>query len=406
MNFWLHQTSLANYLNASLPQLSMESINTATLRRNRLALAFFFFLSGLRFASWASRIPDIQLQLQLSNATLGSILFALPAGSMSSLPISGYLVAKFGSRKMLVLAVLLFPVSMIGIGMANSAIILALQLYFFGISGNLMNICVNTQAVSIEAQYKRSIMASFHGLWSLGGFTGALIGTLMVSLHINPLHHFMYVSMVGLLLAFAIHPFTTKQEIKAKQKGSLFSKPDHYLLVIGFIAFGSMVCEGTMFDWSGVYFLKVINATHYLRTLGYISYMSAMATGRFFGDSLITKLGTKKILQISGMIISTGLLLAVALPYIVPATIGFLMVGFGVSSVIPLCYAMAGRSKKLAPSLAIASVSSIGYLGFLIGPPLIGYIAELSSLRISFLVIACLGASIYFIAPKLKAEKS
>ena len=165
-----------------------------------------------------------------------------------------------------------------------------------------------------------------------------------------------------------------------------------------------MVCEGTMFDWSGVYFLKVINASPHLRTLGYVSFMSAMAAGRFIGDKLITKFGAKKVLQTSGIIISSGLMLAVLFPYIVTSTIGFLMVGFGVSSIVPLCFAMAGRSKKMAPSLAIAAVSSIGFLGFLAGPPMIGYIAQVSNLRISFTVIAFLGASIYFTAPRLKEE--
>lgn len=382
----------------------MEIISTTELRTNRRALAFFFFLSGLRFASWASRIPDIQLQLHLSDATLGSVLFALPAGSMSGLPISGYLVAKFGSRKMLFISTIIFPISMIGIGLANSSIALAVQLYFLGMSGNLMNICINTQAVSVETLYKKSIMASFHGLWSLGGFSGALIGTFMVSVHINALQHFIYVSIIGLLLAFIIYPFTLKKESVTKQKNKIFVKPDAYLLVIGFIALGSMVCEGTMFDWSGVYFLKVIKASPSLRTLGYVSFMSSMTLGRFIGDKLITKFGTKKVLQTSGIIISSGLMLAVLFPYIITSTIGFLMVGFGVSSIVPMCFAMAGRSKKMAPSLAIAAVSSIGFLGFLAGPPMIGYIAQLSSLRISFTVIAFLGASIYFTAPKLKEE--
>jgi MFS family permease len=380
----------------------MQAISTVELRRNRLALAFFFFLSGLRFASWASRIPDIQAQLHMSDAALGSVLFALPVGSISGLPISGNLVAKFGSRNMLLVSTLLFPVSMIGIGMVNSSIALALQLYFFGLTGNLMNISVNTQAVSLEALYGRSIMASFHGLWSVGGFSGALIGTLMVSAHLNPLQHFIWVSGIGLALAFCIYPFTLKKETRGKKKGSLLNKPDPYLLIIGFIAFGSMVCEGTMFDWSGVYFLKVIKTSAHLRSLGYISFMSAMATGRFLGDKLITKFGAKKVLQISGIVIASGLLLAVILPTIVTATVGFLLVGFGVSSVVPLCYAMAGKSKKMAPSLAIATVSSIGFIGFLMGPPLIGYIAQASSLRISFTVIACLGASIYFMAPRLR----
>lgn len=380
----------------------MESITTNELRKYRLALAFFFFLSGVRFASWASRIPDIQAALHLNDAGLGSVLLAIPIGSMCSILVSGYLVAKFGIRKMLMVSIILFPITMVGIGMAMTVFTLTIQLFLFGVAGNIMNICVNTQAVNLEALYQRSIMASFHGLWSLGGFAGALIGTIMVSVHEDPLHHFIYISVIGVALAFIIYPFTLKKEVKTGAKNKLFTKPDAYLLIIGFIAFGSMVCEGTMFDWSGVYFMKVLKASPHFRTLGYVSFMSAMATGRFIGDRLITSFGPKKVLQASGITIASGLLIAVLFPYIVTATIGFLMVGFGVSSVVPLSYAMAGKSTKMAPSLAIAAASSVGFVGFLLGPPLIGYIAQATSLRVSFTVIACLGASIYFMAPKLK----
>ena len=380
----------------------MEEISALELRRNRWALGFFFFISGLRFASWASRIPDIQQFLHLSDAGLGTILFALPVGSMSGLPLSGYLVAKYGSRNMLLASLIVFPTSLIGIGLCSSSFTLAFQLYLFGLTGNLLNICVNTQAVAVEALYKRSIMASFHGLWSLGGFSGALIGTLMVGLHFSFLQHFIIVSLGGLLLGCIIFPFTIKKEEKHKTQSKLFVKPDHYLFIIGLIAFGTMICEGTMFDWSGVYFVKVVKISSALRTFGYVSFMSAMATGRFIGDKIITRIGAKKVLQLSGIIITSGLLIAVIFPFVVTATIGFLLVGFGVSSVVPICYAMAGRTKKLAPSLGIATVSSIGYIGFLMGPPMIGYIAQAVSLRLSFTVIAFLGASIYFMSPKLK----
>jgi MFS family permease len=381
-----------------------QDLSTSELRKNRLALAFFFFLAGVRFASWASRIPDIQAQLHLNEAALGSVLFALPVGSITGLPISGSLVAKFGSKKMLLVSLILLPVSMIGLGLANNTFTLTIQLFIFGITGNLMNITINTQAVALEALYKRSIMASFHGLWSLGGFLGAFIGTFMIGLHQNPLQHFAWVSCISLALGWVIHSFTLKKENRPQSKKSLFVKPDLYLLSIGFIAFGSMVCEGTMFDWSGIYFVKVLHVEQHLRTVGYIAFMSTMTTGRFLGDRLITRFGSKKVLQTSGIIITSGLLIAVIFPYFITATLGFLLVGFGVSSVVPLCYAMAGKSKKLVPSLAIASVSSIGFLGFLMGPPLIGFIAQAVSLRLSFTVIACLGASIYFTAPRLKSK--
>lgn len=381
-----------------------QEFSTSELRKYRLALCFFFLLSGVRNASWASRIPDFQKQLHLSPATLGMVLFALPIGSVTGLPISGSLVAKFGSRKIMLLSLLLIPVSLIGLGLVNNIYSLAIQLFIFGLTANLMNITINTQAVTLEILYKRSIMTSFHGLWSSGCLLGALIGTLMINLHQSPLQHYIWISSIGLVSGWIIHSYTIKKENNSPSKRKIFVKPDLYLMIIGSIAFGSMVCEGTMFDWSGIYFIQDVHVSANFQAFGYIAFMSTMATGRFLGDTFITKYGSKKVLRTSGIIIASGLLLAVIFPYFITATIGFLLVGFGVSSVVPMCYAMAGKSKKLAPSLAIASVSSIGYIGFLMGPPLIGFLAQAVSLRLSFTVIAFFGASIYFTAPRLKSN--
>ncbi len=146
-----------------------------------------------------------------------------------------------------------------------------------------------------------------------------------------------------------------------------------------------------MADWSGVYFKKIVEAPASLITLGYVAFTAMMATGRFLGDWLVTKLGVKNMLQISGTMITSGLLLSVLFPYLVTATIGFLLVGFGVSSVVPIVYGLAGKSKTMSPGTALASVSTIGFLGFLIGPPVIGFIAQAVSLRWSFTLIGILG---------------
>lgn len=190
------------------------------------------------------------------------------------------------------------------------------------------------------------------------------------------------------------------------QGGGMFRSMDAYVLVIGLIAFGSMVSEGTMFDWSGVYFESVVQPGPGLVQMGYVAFMSTMALGRFTADRMVMRFGPVRVLRASGILIASGLLVSVLFPMLWSATLGFLLVGFGTSSIVPLCYSMAGKSKKMIPSVALASVSTIGFLGFLLGPPVIGHIAHASSLRWSFSLIALVGLGTAFIAPFLKSSGS
>lgn len=369
----------------------------------RLAVSAFFFCLGLCFASWASRIPDIKTSLHLSDAALGSILLALPAGQLVAMPFSGKLITHFGSKKVLRVCLVLYAFCLTNIALATEAWHLTLGLFFFGIFGNMCNISVNTQAIGAEKLYEKPIMTSFHGVWSTAGFTGAAIGLLMMSLNISPYIHFWIVT----VLVFATIVFTQKYlqsgSSNSSEKKSFFSKPDNALIQLGIIGFFCMASEGAMFDWSGVYFKDVVKAPEALVALGYLSFMIAMASGRFIGDKLIGKYGRQKMLRISGILISAGLFTSVIFPNIITATIGFLAVGLGVSSIVPMVYSAAGKHSKMAPGIALAAVSSISFLGFLMGPPLIGYIAELFSLRYSFAVIGLLGISISLLVSKIKA---
>ena len=166
-----------------------------------------------------------------------------------------------------------------------------------------------------------------------------------------------------------------------------------------------MACEGCMFDWSGIYFRDIVKTPPHLVTLGYTAFMAMMATGRFVGDRLVTKFGVKRVLQLSGCLIVTGLLTAILIPNLYMTTAGFLLTGFGVSSVVPLTYGLAGKSHTMSAGMAIAAVSTIGYLGFLFGPPVIGYIAKAANLRYSFALIAVFGFCVIILASKVKVNK-
>lgn len=381
----------------------MNLFDTLPPRRlNRIAVSCFFFVAGFCFSSWTSRIPGMQQKLQLNDAALGGVLFALPCGLMVSLPLAGWLVAKFGSRLILITAAVLYSSILPVLGFAVETWQLVTGLFFFGMAGNLFNISVNTQAIGTESLYGRPIMASYHGLWSLAGFSGAAIGNLFISLNWLPWQHWLVITALAWTTIFLMRRHLINRDAGVDEKRPIFARPDRSLINLGIIAFCSMVCEGTMFDWSNVYFHKVILPPKALAGIGLAAFMSTMAAGRFFGDWVATRLGVRRILQISGILTAAGLLVAIAFPWLLPALLGFLLVGAGVSSVVPLVYSAAGRSKRLSPGVALAAVSTLGYLGFLFGPPFIGFIAQLSSLRVSLGLIAILGATIALFASKIE----
>lgn len=374
-------------------------------RAYRIAISVFFFIQGLTFASWASRIPDIKNTLSLSDAALGAILLALPIGQFFALALSGYVVTRYGSRIVLIITSILYPATLLVIGLASTTIFLITALLLTGFFGNIYNIAVNTQAVGIEALYGRSIMASFHGLWSLAGFTGGAIGMFMISQDLTPFQHYWVINGITLVLTFFFVKSTLPRDAKNDQaKPKLFVKPDKAILILGVLAFSCMICEGTMFDWTGVYFDNVVNTSNAMTQLGFVAFMSTMAGGRLIADFLIMKLGAKRMIQISGVMIFTGITILVAFPYLVPSIIGLLIAGFGVSSVVPLTYGLAGQSKTMPAGQALAAVSSLGFLGFLLAPPLIGFISEAYTLRVAFALIALMGVVVVFLSGKVQKQ--
>lgn len=378
--------------------LSVPVLNTK--RTLRIAVGAMFFMAGLSFSSWASRIATVQQSMGLSDAALGAVLFSLPVGLMCSLPFSGWIITKIGSRRLLIGALLVYATALVTLGLAQNTFQLIICLVCFGFSSNAVNIAVNTQAVAAEELYKRPILASFHGLWSLAGFTGAGIGTFMIANNIAPVYHFLLMLIV-IAAGVGIAARYLKDD-KVASAGPAFVMPDKSLIKLGIIAFCSMICEGAMFDWSVIYFKKVVLAPSALVGIGFTAFMATMASGRFIADWFAHRFGLKRTLQISGSLTATGLIIAVIFPYVYTAIAGFLLVGAGVSSVVPMVYSAAGKSKTMLPGVALAAVSTIGFLGFLIGPPVIGFIAGIATLRASFVLIALMGLSVVIVSTKAK----
>ena len=397
LNFFVRFRDKAKY------NKTYKNAKASYLNRIRWGVAMFYFSMGLCFATWASRIPTIKTALHLGEGALGTILFALPVGQLTMMFFSGKLVTRFGSHRILPFSIFMYAFSLTNLGLAQNAWQLGLGLFVFGIFANLTNISVNTQGVYTEGLFKRTIMSSFHGMWSLAGFTGALIGIGMLALELNTYSHFLIVATI----MFFLVAFNFKFLIKAKQsvfhqKKKIFRKPDRSLTLLGIIGFCSMASEGVMFDWSGVYFKEIIKVPGALAVLGYTSFMIMMASGRFLGDGLINKFGRIRVMQISGIMISSGLFTAVFFPFLIPSTIAFMFVGLGVSTIVPTLYSIAGKHPTIPTGEALTAVSGVSFLGFLMGPPVIGYIAELSSLRFSFAFMGIFGFVIALMVPRIK----
>lgn len=401
-----------SFLEKVLPRVkikkSFQEAKISYLNRVRFATSLFFFGMGFCFSSWASRIPDIKSFLHLSEADLGTLLFALPTGQLFAMPFSGKVVTQYGSRKIAILGLLSYSVCLTLLGLTTSVWQLALGLFLFGFFGNFCNIAVNTQGVYTQQLFEKPIMGSFHGSWSLAGFSGALLGLIMLSFHLTPFQHFLIVCLFILIVVSLNYKFLIKiksKKTEGQQKYSLFKTPDKTLIWLGVISFCCMASEGIMFDWSGVYFKEIVKAPGALVVLGYTSFMVTMATGRFLSDVLVRKYGPGKVLIVSGIVISVGLYTAVLLPYLISCTFAFMLVGFGVSNVVPIVFNAAGNTTKVPAGIALTIVSSISFLGFLIGPPFIGYIAEITNLKYSFAIIGIFGLFISLLAKNLRIFK-
>ncbi|MBF9252554.1 MFS transporter [Pontibacter sp. 172403-2] len=362
----------------------MQAIN-----KERVSLSIFFFLSGFNFSSWASRIPTIKAALHLNEAELGTILLTMPVSSLIGLPLSGWLVSKFETRVPLALAFLLNSACLSLIGLATTPFMLVIALFLFSLSLRIFNISINTQAITLQKQSARKINGSFHGLWSTGGIMGVGFTTMLISLHITMVPHLLMVAAVSILAALLSYRFLLRNDRSVTGNKLALGRPDPYILYLGLMVFFAAVCEGGMFDWSGIYFQQVVREEVF--TAGYLIFMTFMALSRFISDRIIERIGMARTYILSALLIFSGISLSICFPTFWPAMIGFSLVGFGTASVVPMTYTLAGASKTYSPGIAISLIATFSIVGMLIGPPMIGYLAHAFNLKVSFVAFALAG---------------
>lgn len=370
---------------------------------HRWAISIYFFCCGLTFASWASRIPSIKDKFSLNEAELGALLFMLPFGSLVALPFAGWAIAKFGSRNITFISTFLYALLLFFLGISNTVLGISIVLFFFGFWGDVLNISVNTQALVLQENFfKKPLLSTFHGMWSLGALSGAFFGGLFMESEWTTAQHFSVITIFSFVLAFLFCFRLVAKDKLHNQSSKLFAWPDKSLLLLGGICFCCAICEGAMADWSSLYYKQVLKNLARISTTGYTSFALMMAMGRMIGDRLISKMGYQGILVLDSLLMAGGLGLAIFWPIPVIVMIGFGMVGLGVSTVIPIVYSLAGKSKTMPASSALAAVSTLGFTGFLVGPPIIGFAAHEIGLRWALVIILSMGLIILMLSRKLK----
>ncbi|CAN5182188.1 MFS transporter [soil metagenome] len=357
--------------------------------KQRLSLSIYFFMAGFGFATWASRIPTIKILFDLNEAQLGNLLLTMPVSSLIGLPISGWLVSKFDSRLPLLVSFMLFSLSLGLIGFADNLVLLVTGIFLFSFCMRILNISMNTQSLTLQKAFPKKIVGSFHGLWSTGGLAGVVFSTAMIAFQIPMSLHLSLVAIICFIISLFVYRFLLGNDRSSKGNKLKFGKPDKFILYLGIMVFLAALCEGGMFDWSGVYFKEVVGAEVF--TLGYLIFMVFMALSRFFTDKLIETVGMKKMYVISSSFIISGLGLMIIFPFFWPALLGFSFVGIGVAAIIPMTFILAGTSDKYSAGMAISIITTYAIVGMLLGPPLIGYLAHLFNLRVSFILLLVAG---------------
>ncbi len=357
----------------------------------RVGVAAVFFLNGLGYGSWVPRIAEIKTRLDLSDGQLGLALFMAAVGALIAMPLAGAAAHRFGSRAATAATVVLSGVSLPPLALVPGWLALALALLFLGAAVGALDVAMNSQGVAVEKHYRRPIMSSLHGMFSLGAMAGAGTTGLIAGAEIALLPHFIGIGALLALVGLAACRPMLPASAEAGAAGPGFAWPSPAILLPGIVALAGLLSEGAMADGSSVYLNTSLGAGTTMAAVAFAAFSLTMAAGRFSGDRLVARLGGDRAVRAGGALAASGLALTLVIGHQYLAVIGFGLVGAGLSCVFPVVLSSAARTSGLPPSAAIAAVCTLGYLGFLIGPTAIGGLAELIGLpgALGLVVLLC-----------------
>lgn len=372
----------------------------------RLAITAIFLVQALVFASWTAHIPHVKASLGLSDATLGTALLGAPIGSILAMIVTGWLLPRVGSKVMVQVALAGYCLAGVGVGLATSLPQLFGALALWGVFQGALDVAMNTQGITVERALRTPIMSGLHGGWSIGAFTGAAIGAIAVASGV-PLDGQLLALGIVLLgvsgwlsLRLLPDPVTTGE---AHAKASLAILRNPVVLVLGGIAFACMLGEGAAADWSAVYLHDSLGSSSAVAGLGYAAFSFSMVTLRLGGNWLLTRISPRTLLPFLATIATAGFTMGLVIQTPFVALIGFAMLGIGLAMIVPTTFSAAGALSGQHAGTAIAAVSALGWAGFVCGPPLIGHLAEWTSLPLALGLVPILTATVAIATRSTKA---
>jgi MFS family permease len=354
------------------------------------AVGLVFASDSLLFGSWVAHIPSVKARLNLSDGELGLALFAMPLGLLVMNPLTGRIINRLGEARTCFWAAIGLCISICIPINAPTIWVMMVGLFMLGICGALINVAMNAAATNVEKAHGLTIMSSCHGMWSVGGMVGSSLAGVVIAAHIAPALHIMASAGFILLLTFVLQPTLRQIPDQADAGSTSFVRPNLDLLIMIFIGLVLAMGEGTAFDWSAVYLRDVTGASPEIAALGFGAFSLTMTLGRFTGDAIIQRVERKLLLQIGSLVAAGGLVLMMLLPYPPTALLGFLLLGAGCSLGAPILYAAALRIPGIPPAAGLSTFATFSFIGFLAGPPVIGFVADALGLPWGIALVAVL----------------
>ncbi|HVI50224.1 MAG TPA: MFS transporter [Candidatus Sulfotelmatobacter sp.] len=373
----------------------------ASARDQQIATRIGFFIGGFGVSAWAPLVPYAKARLGLEDGTLGLLLLCLGAGSLLTMPLTGPAAARFGCRKVLVVAAAALCLTLPFLTILDDALSLGTALFLFGGAVGSVDCVINIQAVMVEKASGRPMMSGFHGLFSLGGIAGAGGVSLLLMAGLSP--SAVALAVVAILITALLRAKAGFLPYGAEGQGPIFAIPRGAVLFIGVLCFVAFLTEGAMLDWSAVFLTSLRRLDPSRAGMAYACFAGAMTAGRLTGDAIVRSFGPLKVVAVGGVLAAGGLATAIAASSWIAGLIGFALVGAGCSNIVPVLYTAVGRQDDMPDHIAVPAISTLGYAGILAGPAAIGFVAHSLGLTAALLIVAVMMTGVSLSTRWLKA---